>query len=205
MINGSPNANGCTFRALTEAKMIFDAEGVESEIVQIGKCAVAGCIACSKCFETGKCIFDDVVNEIAGKIHEFDALIVGSPVYYSGMSGQLKSLLDRLFYVAGRKMGGKPAACIVSCRRGGASATFDQINKYFTISGMPVVSSQYWNQVHGANNTPTDVEMDEEGLQTVRTLARNTIWLMKCIEAGKANGISYPEREKPLRTNFIRH
>lgn len=204
MINGSPNENGCTYRALSEAKKIFDEAGIESEIFQIGKKPVAGCIACGKCYGTGNCIFDDIVNEIAGKTDEFDALIVGSPVYYSGPSGQLTALLDRLFYVSARKMAGKLGACIVSCRRGGASATFDRLNKYFTISNMPVVSSQYWNQVHGANNTPSDVEKDEEGLQTVRTLARNTVWLLKCIEAGKKAGINFPEREQPLRTNFIR-
>ena len=203
MINGSPNAHGCTFRALTEAKKIFDEAGVQCEIYQLGKKPVAGCIACGKCYATGKCIFDDGVNEIAGKIDECDALIVGSPVYYAGPSGQLTAFMDRLFYIAGKKMAGKLGACVVSCRRGGASATFDRLNKYFAISNMPVVSSQYWNQVHGANNTPLDVEADEEGLQTVRTLAKNTVWLLKCIEAGKAAGITFPERERQIRTNFI--
>ena len=204
MINGSPNARGCTYRALCEAQKIFEAEGVQSEIVQIGTRPVAGCIACGKCSQTGKCIFDDVLGEITGKIDECDALIVGSPVYYAGASGQLCALMDRLFYTSGKKMAGKLGACVVSCRRGGASATFDRINKYFTISSMPVVSSQYWNQVHGANNTPSDVEKDEEGLQTVRTLAKNVVWLLKCIELGRESGVTFPEREKPLRTNFIR-
>ena len=203
MINGSPNEGGCTYRALAEAKKIFDEAGVESDIFQLGKRPVAGCIACGKCYGNGKCIFDDAVNEIAGKTDEFDALIVGSPVYYAGPSGQLTAFLDRLFYIAAGRMAGKPAACIVSCRRGGASASFDRLNKYFTISGMPVVSSQYWNQVHGANNTPSDVEADEEGLQTVRTLARNMVWMLKCIDAGRKEGILFPERERPLRTNFI--
>lgn len=203
MINGSPNENGCTNRALLEAGKIFRENGVEYVIHQIGKKPVAGCIACGRCYETKKCIFDDGVNEIAGIIDEFDALIVGSPVYYAGPSAQVTAFLDRLFYTSARKMRGKLAAAIVSCRRGGASSSFDRLNKYFTISEMIVVGSQYWNQVHGRNNTPQEVEEDGEGLQTVRTLARNMVWLHRCIEAGKREGISMPEREPMIRTNFI--
>ncbi len=202
LINGSPNERGCTNRALTEVAETLKKEGVESEILWLGKKPVAGCIACGHCKKEGLCVFDDLVNEVVRRLDTFDALIVGSPVYYAGPSGQVMAFLDRLFYTAGRRMAGKLGAAVVSCRRGGASAAFDRLNKYFMMNCMPVVSSQYWNQVHG--NTPEEVEEDEEGLQTMRTLARETAWLLKNLEAGRAQGISRPAPEPRLRTNFIR-
>ena len=203
LINGSPNEKGCTYTALSEVAETLKREGVESEILWLGKRPVAGCIACGHCKREGLCVFDDLVNDVARRVESFDALIVGSPVYYAGPSGQVTAFLDRLFYVAGRKMAGKFGAAVVSCRRGGASAAFDRLNKYFMMNCMPVVSSQYWNQVHG--NTPEEVKKDAEGLQTMRTLARYTAWLMKCKEAGELQGIFVPAPEQPrLRTNFIR-
>lgn len=202
MINGSPNEKGCTFTALTEIANTLTEEGVESEIVWLGKQPVAGCIACGYCREHGGCVFKDKVNEVLARLDGFDALIVGSPVYYAGPSGQITAFLDRLFYVGGKRMAGKPGAAIVSCRRGGASAAFDRLNKYFMMNRMPVVSSQYWNQVHG--NTPEEVKEDGEGLQTMRTLARETAWLLKSIEAGKSAGVERPADEPRIRTNFIR-
>ncbi len=202
MINGSPHEHGCTYTALTEAQKVFEQNGIETEIVYFGNKPVAGCFACGGCRATGYCVFDDAVNDVIDKLDDIDGLIVGSPVYYAGVSGQITSFLDRLFYAASGKMKGKPAASIVSCRRGGASAAFEIINKYFMMTNMPVVTSQYWNQVHG--NTPEEVLKDEEGLQTVRVLAQNMIWLMRSIEAGKAAGIEYPEYEPKIRTNFIR-
>ena len=202
LINGSPNEFGCTYTALVEAQKVFEANGIETEIVYLGKKPVAGCIACGLCRKTGLCAFDDKVNDIIDELDEIDGIIVGSPVYYAGVSGQITSFLDRLFYAAGGKMKGKPAATVVSCRRGGASAAFEIINKYFMMNNMPVVTSQYWNQVHG--NTPDEVRKDEEGLQTIRVLAQNMIWLLRCIEAGKKAGVEYPTYEPKIRTNFIR-
>ncbi len=202
LFNGSPNAKGCTYTALKEVQNILEKNGIESEIYQIGTKAVAGCVACGKCKGGAACIFDDGVNELAARLDEFDALIIGSPVYYSGPDGQCCAFLDRLFYSASKKLKGKPGAAVVSCRRGGASAAYDRLNKYFGISSMPIVTSQYWNQVHG--NTPEEVLQDEEGLQTMRTLGENMAWLLKCIDAGKAAGVAPPTGEQPLRTNFIR-
>ena len=202
LINGSPNERGCTYTALAEAQKVFEKNGIETEIVYLGKKPVAGCVACGICRKAGYCVYDDTVNEVIDQLDDIDGLIVGSPVYYAGVSGQITSFLDRLFYAASGKMKGKPAASIVSCRRGGASAAFEIINKYFMMTNMPVVTSQYWNQVHG--NTPEEVLQDEEGLQTVRVLAQNMIWLMRSIEAGKAAGVEYPEYEPKIRTNFIR-
>lgn len=202
LINGSPNQKGCTYTALLEAANALEKCGVESEILWIGKGAVAGCIDCGKCKDGSGCVFDDAVNRIAARLDEFDGFIFGSPVYYSAPSGQLCAFLDRLFFSAGRRMAYKPGAAVVSCRRGGATAAFDRLNKYFTISNMPVVSSQYWNQVHG--NTPDEVRQDAEGLQTMRTLGRNMAWLIRCIEAGKRSGVDLPEREAGISTNFIR-
>ena len=150
----------------------------------------------------GKCFIDDKVNEILARCDEFDGVVIGSPVYYAGPSGQIRAFLDRLFYAGGRRFAGKPGAAVVSCRRGGATAAFDQLNKYFTISSMPIVSSQYWNQVHGAY--AEQVLQDEEGMQTMRTLGNNMAWLLKCIQLGKENGITLPERESPVWTNFVR-
>ena len=202
LVNGSPHKEGCTYTALSEAAKALNSNGIETEIFHLGTEPVAGCIACGACSNTGKCIYNDPVNEFVEKAKDADGFIFGSPVYYSGMSGQLCSFMDRAFYSGGKYMAGKPAAAVVSCRRGGATATFEQINKYFMITNMPVVSSQYWNQVHG--NTPDEVKQDLEGLQTMRTLGANMAWLLKCIEAGKKAGIEMPARETPIKTNFIR-
>ena len=201
-INGSPNEHGCTDAALREVESTLHRHGIETERVYLGKKPVPGCIGCRKCKETGRCIQNDRVNELLARLDEFDALVVGSPVYYAGPSGQATAFLDRLFYAAGGRMAGKLGAAAVSCRRGGASAAFDRLNKYFTISNMPVVPSQYWNQVHG--NTPEEVAQDEEGLQTMRTLGENLAWLLRSIEAGRAAGVPAPQYEPPIRTNFIR-
>ena len=202
LFNGSPRAKGCTYTALCEIEKILHEEGIETELVQVGTQPVAGCIACGKCKDGAPCIFDDQVNALAKRLDEFDGIIVGAPIYYAGPSAQSTAFLDRLFYTSAAKLKGKPAAAIVSCRRGGASAGFDRLNKYFSINSMPIVTSQYWNQVHG--NTPEEVQQDEEGMQTMRTLARNMAWLLRCIEAGKNCGITMPPYEPRLRTNFIR-
>lgn len=203
LINGSPNEHGCTFTALSEVASTLNKNGIASEIYHIGKKPVQGCISCMKCFELGRCVFNDSVNEIASRLDEFSGIIVGSPVYFAGPAGSLCAFLDRLFMsVDDSKLSGKPAACVVSCRRGGATAAFDRLNKYFTIKSMIVVGSQYWNQVHG--NTPEQVRQDTEGLQTMRTLGENFAWLLKCIEAGKNAGINYPLHEEIQYTNFIR-
>ena len=202
LINGSPHKDGCTFTALNEVAKTLEKNGIETEILYLGVKPIAGCIACGKCSQLGKCFIDDKVNEILARSDEFDGLVIGSPVYYAGPSGQIRAFLDRLFYAGGRRFAGKPGAAVVSCRRGGATAAFDQLNKYFTISSMPIVSSQYWNQVHGAY--AEQVLQDEEGLQTMRTLGNNMAWLLKCIQLGKENGITLPEREPPVWTNFVR-
>ncbi|MDV0443095.1 flavodoxin family protein [Methanorbis rubei] len=201
LINGSPNKEGCTFTALSEVASSLNRHDVDTEILYLGKKPIAGCIACMKCREMGKCAFKDQVNEVAARLDEFDAIVFGSPVYYAGPSGQLTAFLDRLFFSTSGKMAGKLGASVVSCRRGGASAAFDRLNKYFTISNMPIVSSQYWNQVHGF--TPEDVRKDAEGLQTMRTLAENMAWLLRCIEAGRKAGVPGPVYEEHLMTNFI--
>ncbi len=202
LVNGSPREKGCTYTALCEAQKALNANGIDTEIFWIGCGAIAGCTGCGGCAKAGKCVFDDSVNKLAGKADGADGFIFGSPVHYAAASGALTSFMDRLFYSAGGKMRGKPGASVVSCRRGGASAAFDQLNKYFTINSMPVVSSQYWNQVHGS--TPEDVCQDLEGLQTMRTLGNNMAWLLKCIDAGKKAGITIPEQEPKIKTNFIR-
>lgn len=201
LINGSPNAQGCTARALREIADTLQKNDVESETLQLGKKPVQDCIACFQCQETGKCVFDDAVNEVAARLDEFDAIVVGSPVYYGGPNGRLTSFLDRLFFSASPKMAGKLAASVVSCRRGGASAAFERLNQYFLMTNMHVVSSQYWNQVHGFSEA--DVEQDAEGLQTMRTLAQNMAYLLKAKAAAKENGVPEPEYEAPTFTNFI--
>lgn len=202
LINGSPHKEGCTFTALSEMANTLKKNGIDSEIFHVGTKPIANCIACGKCRETGKCVFDtDGVNEIGARLDEFDAIVLGSPVYYAGPSGQLCSFCDRLFFSNSKKMAGKLAAAVVSCRRGGATASFDRLNKYFTITNMQIVGSQYWNMVHGF--TPEDVRKDIEGLQTMRTLAQNMAWLLKCIELGKKHGINKPEYEPIKFTNFI--
>lgn len=201
MINGSPRPNGNTSLALREMENIFKAEGIETETVQIGNKAIRGCIACGKCAEAGKCIFDDAVNEIAPKFEVCDGLVVGSPVYFASANATLVAFLTRLFYSTPFDKTMKVGAAVAVARRGGLSATFDELNKFFTISGMPVASSQYWNSVHGRE--PGQAAQDAEGLQTMRTLARNMTFLMRSIELGKEK-YGLPEREAPQRTNFIR-
>ena len=198
LVNGSGHAKGCTYTALEEVAGALEKNGIETEIIQVGAQPIAGCIGCNACIKTGKCFRDDGVNEFVEKAKTADGFVFGSPVHYASASGMITSFLDRAFYGRGAIF----QACIVSCRRGGASAAFDQLNKYFTINCMPVVSSQYWNQVHG--NTPEEVRQDLEGMQTMRTLGNNMAWLLKCIEAGKASGVNFPEREPLQRTNFIR-
>lgn len=202
LLNGSPHARGCTYTALSEVAGQLNQNGVETEIVQIGAGPVHGCIACGKCRETGSCVFDDIVNEILKKMEDADGLVVGTPVYYASPNGSLIALLDRLFYAGKTQFAYKPAAAVASARRAGTTAALDVVNKYFTISQMPVVSSQYWNMVHG--NTPEQVRQDQEGLQIMRTLGNNMAWLLRCIEAGKAAGVE-PVKETPrVATNFIR-
>lgn len=201
LINGSPNEHGCTYTALAEVAGTLQKHDIDSEIWYLGKKAIPGCIACGTCADTGRCVWDDQVNEVGAMLGGTDALVVGSPVYYAGPSGQLTAFLDRLFYSNKGAVAGKPGAAVVSCRRGGASAAFDRLNKYFTISNMPVVPSQYWNQVHGL--TPEDVRKDEEGLQTMRTLGENMAWLLRCIDAGRKAGVKPPVYEPKIATNFI--
>lgn len=204
LLNGSPHVAGCTYTALSEAVSVLEAEGIACEIVQSGTGTVRDCIGCGKCRENpGKCVFgDDMVNEFIEKAKEADGFIFGTPVYYAHPSGRVLSLLDRIFYAGGAAFSYKPGAAIASARRAGTTASFDVLNKYFTISQMPVVSSTYWNMVHG--NTPEEVRRDAEGLQTVRNLARNMAWLLKSIAAGREKGIAVPQAERENRTNFIR-
>ena len=203
LINGSPRPRGCTYTALAEVAGQLEKAGIGTEMVHIGTKPIAGCISCSACVKTGYCVFaDDGVNEAIDKLKAADGLVVGSPVYYAAPNGALCAFLDRLFFCKSEPYWYKPAAAVVNCRRGGASAAFDRLNKYFTINRMPVVSSQYWNSTHGF--TPDDVQKDEEGLQTMRTLGDNMAWLLKCIEAGKAAGLTPPPAEPWIGTHFIR-
>ena len=201
MINGSPRPNGNTSLALQEMETIFKAEGIETEIVQVGNKAIRGCIACGKCAKKGKCVFDDAVNEIAPKFEACDGLVVGSPVYFASANATLVAFLTRLFYSTPFDKTMKVGAAVVAARRGGLSSTFDELNKFFTISGMPVAPSQYWNSVHGRE--AGQAAQDAEGLQTMRTLARTMTFLMKSIQLGKEK-YGLPEKEAPQRTNFIR-
>lgn len=202
LINGSPREHGCTFTALSEVEKTLHKHEIETEVLYLGKGPIVGCTACRSCGKTGVCVFDDIVNETAARLDTFDAIVIGSPVYYAGPNGQLTAFLDRLFFSAGDRMAGKLGASVVSCRRGGSTAAFDRLNKYFTISNMPIVSSQYWNQVHG--QTPEDVMQDKEGLQIMRTLGENMAWLLKCIDCARRNGVPEPEYEPGVATNFIR-
>jgi len=202
LVNGSPHAQGCTYTALREVAAALEKQGIETELFQVGTKPISGCLGCGACIKTGKCVIDDVVNEFVEKAKDADGFVFGSPVHFANASGAITSFMDRAFYGKGAVYANKPAAAVMSCRRGGATATLDQLNKYFTISNMPIVSSQYWNMVHG--NTPDEVRQDAEGMQTMRTLGINMAWLLKCIEAGKAAGIAMPEREAKVATNFIR-
>ena len=201
LINGSPREGGNTATALAEMAKIFDSEGIETEIIHVGKHCVRGCIACGKCSEAGKCVFDDIVNECAPKFEECDGIVVGSPVYYAGANATLTAFLARLFYSTRFDKRMKVGAAVVAARRGGLSSTFDELNKFFTISGMPVASGQYWNSVHGAR--PGEALQDAEGMQGMRTLARNMAFLIKSISLGKER-FGLPETEKRVSTNFIR-
>lgn len=203
MINGSPHEKGCTYTALCEVAKALEQEGVESEIVWLGNGPVRDCIGCGGCRSKKQCVFgDDIVAELTGKAAEADGFIFGTPVYYAHPSGRVLSILNRLFYSASALMAHKPGAAVVSARRGGTTAAFDVMNKYFTIGQMPVVSSTYWNMVHG--NKPEDVMQDLEGLQTMRNIGKNMAWLIKCIEAGKQSGIEIPTADRGNSTNFIR-
>lgn len=201
MINGSPRGNGNTAIALREMKNVFAQEGIEVTELNVGAKAVRGCIACNKCAELGKCVFDDAVNEAAPLLAKADGVVVASPVYYASANGNLISFLDRLFYSCRCDLTMKVGASVVCARRGGCSATFDELNKYFTISGMPLASSQYWNSIHG--RLPGEAEQDEEGKQTMRALARNMAFLMKSIALGK-DAYGLPEKEPRVATHFIR-
>lgn len=205
LINGSPHPKGCSYTALEEVALTLNKEGIETEIFHIGTKPIAGCIACGSCMKTGKCVFNDVVNEVLNRASEYDGFIFGTPVHYAAASGAITSFMDRLFYadaLSGRKSFYlKPAAAVVSARRAGTTATFDQLNKYFTISEMAVISSQYWNMVHG--HTAEEVKKDLEGMQTMRVLGRNMAFFLKCKEAGEKAGIKLPEKEERIFTNFI--
>ncbi len=204
LINGSPHQFGCTYTALREVASSLNKNDVATEIYHIGAEPIRGCVGCGSCFTTDKCVFDDGVNEISSRLVEFDGIVVGSPVYYASASGQLCCFLDRLFYsnMHSGRMAGKIAAAVVSCRRGGASAAFDRLNKYLTISKMPVATSQYWNQVHG--NKPEEVLQDIEGMQTMRTLGESIAYDLRNRYAGLRQHVKRPEYEKPIMTNFIR-
>jgi multimeric flavodoxin WrbA len=202
LINGSPNSDGCTFTALSEVAKALNEDGIETEIVQIGDKDVRGCVACKGCKETDVCVFNDIVNEVIEKAKTADGFIFGSPVYYSGINGTMKSFLDRLFYSGSQHLAYKPGAGVVSARRAGTTMALVQLNQYFTINNMPVVSSQYWNMVHG--NTPDEVRQDKEGMQIMRTLGHNMAWLLKSKKKKKKAGIEKPKQEERERTNFIR-
>ncbi len=202
LINGSPNEHGCTDAALQEIAAALAENGVEGEILWLGKTPMQDCVACGQCRKTGKCVFEDPVNETAARMDEFDGMIVGSPVYYGGPNGRLTSFLDRFFYsVDKRKIAGKFAASVVSCRRGGATAAFERLNQYFLMTNMHVVSSQYWNQVHG--HTAEEAVRDLEGMQTMRTLAQNMAHLLRARKAAEEAGIGGPVYEEPVYTSFM--
>ena len=201
LVNGSYHEKGCTYTALAEVAKALNANGVETEIYWLGQNHVSGCKGCWACKKIKKCVIDDGMNEFVEKAAEFDGYVFGSPVYYASAAGALVSFMDRVFYSGGKYLAYKPAAAVVSCRRAGASTTFDVINKYFTINNMPIVGSNYWNEIHG--NTAEEAAQDAEGLQTMRMLGNNMAWLLKCIALGKEAGIA-PESEKKIWTNFIR-
>ena len=201
LINGSPNGHGCTYTALKEIEKTLRQEGIETEMFYLGNKPIGGCTGCASCRKTGKCVQDDIVNKLLPKALAADAMVLGAPVHYASAAGQASSAFDRLFMMSNGGFANKLGAAVVSCRRGGASATFDQLNKYFTISGMPVASGQYWNGIHGNNRE--EAEQDGEGMQMMRTLARNMAFLMKSIQLGK-EAYGLPEKEPRVGTNFIR-
>ena len=204
LVNGSPHENGCTYTALNVIGEALKGEGIDYEIFWIGGKPISGCLACKGCAKLGKCVIDDSVNEFAKKAEEFDGFIFGSPVHYAAMGGQIASFMDRLFF-SSKKSGNyylKPAAGIAVARRAGTTSTVDQMNKYFTLAEMPVISSRYWNVVYGAS--PSDILKDEEGLQIMRVLGKNMSYFLKCIEVGKNAGVELPKAEAPVSTNFIK-
>jgi multimeric flavodoxin WrbA len=207
LVNGGPHKEGCTYTALEEISKVLNEEKIDTEIFWIGNKPISGCIACKTCSTKGECVFDDVVNEFVEKAVEADGFIFGTPVHYASASGAITSFMDRAFYSAScgknsKAFLNKPAAAICSARRAGTTATYDQLNKYFGISQMPIISSRYWNMVHGSN--PEEVKQDKEGMQIMRILGRNMAYFLKCIEAGKNAGVKLPEAEKTEFTNFIR-
>lgn len=202
LVNGSPHQKGCTYTALKEVEKSLNKNEIETEMFWLGTKPIAGCIGCGSCLNNGKCFVDDKVNEFLAKVPETDGFVFGTPVHFAASSGILSSFMDRVFYGRRKLFSNKIGTAVVSCRRGGATAALDEINKYFTISNMPIVSSQYWNMVHG--NKAEEVLKDEEGMQTMRTLGNNMAWLLKCIDVGKRAGIDLPENEDIISTNFIR-
>ena len=201
LVNGSPHENGCTYTSLKELADTLNENGVETEMHWIGKGEIIGCKACGYCKKNGRCVTDDDVNKVSEHIDEYDGIVFGAPVYYSGPAGQICTWMDRFFYVNSKKVRGKVAASVVNARRGGTTSSLERLNQYFLITGMVMPGSQYWNMTHGL--TPEDVKKDKEGLQTMRTLGRNMAWVIKCIDAGRKAGIQFPEVEPPTPTNFI--
>lgn len=202
MISGSPHREGCSKLALDEMKKVFEADGIETELIEVGAGPISGCTACGSCKKTGVCVIDDIVNEAIKKLEAADALVVATPVHYASPAGALLAFMDRMFYAGGSKFAHKPAAALACARRAGTTASVDVLNKYFTISQMPVVSSSYWNGVYGVCRE--QAEQDAEGRQTARNLARNMAWLLKCIDLGRSSGIEPPVNERGNVTNFIR-
>lgn len=202
LVNGSSHRNGCTYTALEEVAIALNKEIIETEIFQLGNPEIRDCCGCKACRQIGKCVYDDVVNVFVEKARDFDGFVFGTPVYYAHPAGRILSFLDRAFYSGGSAFAFKPAAAIASARRSGTTASFDVLNKYFTINNMPVISSCYWNNIHG--NSFEEARRDEEGLQTMRTLGRNMAWILKCIETGRKMGITRPDLEDRIHTNFIR-
>ena len=205
LVNGSSNLQGCTYTALSEVAKSLENNGIETEIIQVGKEAIRDCSGCGYCRKNEGCVFKDaIVAEIIEKAKTADGFVFGSPVYYAHPAGRLLSVMDRAFYAGGKYFAFKPAAAVVSARRAGTTASLEAITKHFTINQMPVVSANYWCMVHGAQNSPDDVRKDEEGLQIMRVLGKNMAWLLKCIELGKQSGIEHPQPENKIATNFIR-
>ncbi len=202
LVNGGPHANGCTYTALSEIAVTLNSEDIETEIFHVGTKPISGCIACGSCRKTGRCAISDCVNDFLDLSENADGFIFGCPVHFAGAAGAMTSFMDRVFYSGRSAFYLKPAACIVSARRAGTTAALDQLNKYLTISEMPVISSRYWNMVHG--NTPGEVRQDLEGLQIMRVLGRNMAWFIKCKDAAIKAGVPFPEQEKRAGTNFIR-
>lgn len=203
LVNGSPDRHGCTTTALAEVAAALEREGIETEMFHIGGKPISGCLGCGRCRESGRCFIDDCVNDFIDRAASADGFVFGSPVYFASANGAMTAFMDRVFYAAPREMFFmKPAAAVASARRAGTTVTLDQLNKYFMITQMPIVSSQYWNMVHG--NTPDEVRQDLEGLQIMRTLGKNMAYMLRCLEAGRAAGVPLPAREARVATNFIR-